>query len=170
VPSGRTSQLEVRHALADQVPEAVDESQRRSSSPGMMRVVAPEFLQVPVLVVEDEVLIGMMVASILEDIGFRSVTIAANSEQALRAADAHDFGLLVSDIILEHSKLNGIDIVVSLLERKPVPVVFITAHAGVGDLQRITVEASRAAVLRKPVAHRELNNAIAALTETWRTA
>jgi len=156
--------------LADQVPEAVEEPQARSPSPTVTRVVPSEFLQVPVLVVEDEVLIGMMVTSILEDIGFKSVTIAANSQQALQAAEAHDFGLLVSDIILEHSKLNGIDIVVSLLQKKPVPVVFITAHAGVSELQRITVETPRAAVLRKPVAHRELNNAIAALTATWRTS
>lgn len=153
--------------MADQVPEAIDKIEGRIPSPTVMREIPLAFLQVPVLVLEDEVLIGLMVASILEDIGFRSVVIAANSEQALQAAQAHEFGLLVSDIILEHSNLNGIDVVVSLLERKPVPVVFITAHAGVADLQRITVEAPLAAVLRKPVAKRELHNAIAALTEMW---
>jgi CheY-like chemotaxis protein len=134
-----------------------------------LRALPSHFLEVAVLVVEDEVLIGMMVASVLEDIGFSSVTIAANGQQALEAADAQDFGLIVSDIILEHSKLNGIDIVVSLMQRKPVPVVFITAHAGVAELQRIAAETPRAAVLRKPVVHRELHNAIAVLAGTWGT-
>ncbi len=132
-----------------------------------LRTLPSRFLDAAVLVVEDEVLIGMMLASLLQDMGFSSITIAANGEQALRAADAKDFGLIVSDIILEHSKLNGIDIVVSLMQRKPVPVVFITAHAGVAELQRIAAETPRAAVLRKPVAYRELHNSIAALVSTW---
>ena len=128
-----------------------------------LRTLPPHFLDVAVLVVEDEVLIGMMLASLLQDIGFSSVTIAPNAEQALEAADAQDFGLIVSDIILEHSKLNGIDVVISLMQRRPVPVVFITAHAGVAELQRIADEIPRAAVLRKPAIYRELHNAIAAL-------
>jgi len=131
------------------------------------RTIPAEFLRVPVLVIEDEFLIGMMVESILADIGFPSITLVANAEDALRAADAQEFGLVVSDIILENSRLNGIDIVVSLMQRKPAPTVFITAHAGVAELQRISAVTPRAAVLRKPVVERELHNAIAALVVDW---
>jgi len=135
------------------------------SKPG--RTIPPKFLSVPVLVIEDELLIGLLVESLLEDMGFSSITVAARAEEALKAADAYELGLIVSDIILENSKLNGIDIVVSLMRRRPVPTVFITAHAGVAEINRIAEVAPRAAVLRKPVVQRELHNAIAALVEDW---
>ncbi len=132
-----------------------------------VRTIPAEFLKVPVLVIEDEFLIGMMVETLLSDIGFTNITLAAHAEDALRAADTHEFGLVVSDIILENSRMNGIDIVVSMMQRKPAPTVFITAHAGVAELQRISAVTPRAAVLRKPVVESELHNAIAALVVDW---
>lgn len=132
-----------------------------------IRKIPSDFLLRPVLLIEDEALIGMLHEKLLEDLGFSSITIAVNGEQALKASEAIDFGMIVSDIVLERSKLNGIDAVVSLTRRNPAPTVFITAHAGVADLQRIKAETPRAAILRKPVTTRELNNAIAALIASW---
>lgn len=153
--------------MAEELPRSASTLQTDKAAMALSREISAENLRIAVLVVEDEVLIGMLVASLLEDIGFESVTIVADSAQALHASSEKDFGLVVSDIILENSRLNGIDIVASILRRRAVPVVFITAHAGVDDLQRIAIETPRAAVLRKPVVGRELQNAIAALTETW---
>jgi CheY-like chemotaxis protein len=134
-----------------------------------LRTISPDFLKASVLVIEDEVLIGMYVVSLLEEMGFASVALAASGGQALQAAEAQRFGLIVSDIILENSELNGIDVVTLLMNINPVPVVFITAHAGPAEIQRISDETPRAALLRKPVINREFHNAIAALVETWRT-
>jgi CheY-like chemotaxis protein len=139
----------------------------RQSKP--LRTISPDFLKASVLVIEDEVLIGMYVVSLLEEMGFASVALAASGGQALQAAEAQRFGLIVSDIILENSELNGIDVVTLLMNINPVPVVFITAHAGPAEIQRISDETPRAALLRKPVINREFHNAIAALVETWRT-
>jgi CheY-like chemotaxis protein len=148
------------------VERAADLRPATASKP--LRAISLDFLKTSVLVIEDEVIIGMYVASLLEEIGFSSVTLATSGEQALGAAEAQRFGLIVSDIILDNSEINGIDAVALLMDINPVPVVFITAHAGPSEIQRISDETPRAALLRKPVGHREFHNAIAALVETWR--
>jgi len=154
-------------SLADSPQQA-----REGGCPGAaakpLRTISPSALKEPVLVIEDEVLIGMYVVSLLEDMGFSHVSLAANGAQALQAAEDQKFGLIVSDIILEGSKLNGIDVVASITRKYPVPVIFITAHAGPSEIQRISQETPRAAVMRKPVVQRDLHNGIAALVETWR--
>ena len=152
-------------SLEDRV--AIEAHRTATSKP--LRTLRPKFLETSVLVIEDEFLIALFVANLLEEMGFASVTTAANEEQALQAADARDFGLLVSDIVLQNSRLNGIDIVTRLVRRNPAPVVFITAHAGPADIERIAAETPRAAVLRKPVDVRGLHNSIASLAETWQS-
>jgi CheY-like chemotaxis protein len=150
------------HASAEPAGDA-----RSATASKPLREISPDFLSASVLVIEDEVIIGMYVSSLLMEMGFSSVRLVASGAQALQAAEAQSFGLIVSDIILENSELNGIDVVALLMDINPVPVVFITAHAGPSEIQRISDETPRAALLRKPVIHREFHNAIAALVETW---
>jgi CheY-like chemotaxis protein/DNA-directed RNA polymerase specialized sigma24 family protein len=78
-----------------------------------------------VLVIEDEPLIALDLRRLLEGLG-HSVTIARTRDDALRAAAAHNPGLVIADIRLADGS-SGLDAVNDLLDRLTVPVIFVTA-------------------------------------------
>ena len=67
----------------------------------------PEVLAAPVLIVEDEAMIAWMLESLLEDMGFTAITVVATGDEALDAARRLSPGLIVSDINLGPSGLDG---------------------------------------------------------------
>jgi len=81
-----------------------------------------------ILIVDDEAAIRETVADILEDEGFRAQR-AANSDEALSAVDGGPPDLVLLDIWLEGSKLDGIAVLDEIKRREPeVPVLIISGH------------------------------------------
>jgi two-component system nitrogen regulation response regulator NtrX len=81
-----------------------------------------------ILVVDDEADIRMLVADILEDEGY-SCRVAADSDSALLAVEERLPGLVVLDIWLRDSVLDGIGILERLMSSHPtLPVVMISGH------------------------------------------
>lgn len=78
-----------------------------------------------VLVIEDEPLIALELKRILEGLG-HSVAIARTHDDALRAAQLKNPGLVIADIRLADGS-SGLDAVNDLLRSLTVPVVFVTA-------------------------------------------
>jgi DNA-binding response OmpR family regulator len=104
-----------------------------------------------VLVVEDDALIGMLLAEMLEDMGFSVCAIAATEEDAVADARRCKPGLMIVDEQLREG--NGSSAVQRILSAGPVPCVFIS-----GAQARSSRSAKK--VLRKPFAERDLVSAI----------
>jgi two-component system, NtrC family, nitrogen regulation response regulator NtrX len=81
-----------------------------------------------ILIVDDEADIRMLIAGVLKDEGYATRE-AANSDEALRELHARQPMLVVLDIWLQDSELDGIEILRRLREDMPsVPVVMISGH------------------------------------------
>ncbi|CAA7617507.1 Nitrogen assimilation regulatory protein NtrX [Candidatus Terasakiella magnetica] len=81
-----------------------------------------------ILIVDDEADIRDLIAGILEDEG-HSTREAANSDQALDAIGARRPNLVIQDIWLQGSKLDGLGVLEAIKRDHPeVPVVMISGH------------------------------------------
>ena len=81
-----------------------------------------------VLIVDDEAAIREVVSAVLEDEGYRPRG-AANSDEALREIDRRPPGLVLLDIWLEGSELDGLEVLDLVRRSHPdVPVIVISGH------------------------------------------
>ena len=84
-----------------------------------------------ILIVDDERDIRELVSDILEDEGYTTRT-AANSEECLAELDRERPGLMVLDIWLKDSGMDGIDILKHVKKNMPeIPVVIISGHGNI---------------------------------------
>lgn len=84
-----------------------------------------------ILIVDDEADIRELVAGILNDEGY-GTRVAGDSDGALAAIEARRPGLLVLDIWLQGSRLDGLELLDVIHERHPdLPVVIISGHGNV---------------------------------------
>jgi CheY-like chemotaxis protein len=77
-----------------------------------------------VLVVEDDAMIGMLLAEMLEDMGYVVSGIAATEDDAVADAARHRPGLMIVDEHLREG--SGLAAVDRILRTGPVPCVFIS--------------------------------------------
>lgn len=84
-----------------------------------------------ILIVDDERDIRELISDILEDEGF-ATRLAGNSDDAMAAVNAEEPALMILDIWLKDSKMDGIDILKTVKRDNPdVPVVIISGHGNV---------------------------------------
>ncbi|MDO8840455.1 MAG: sigma-54 dependent transcriptional regulator [Parvibaculum sp.] len=84
-----------------------------------------------ILIVDDEGDIRELVAGILNDEGYDTRS-AADSDRALAAIEARRPGLVILDIWLQGSKLDGLELLDIVRERHPdLPVVIISGHGNI---------------------------------------
>src|SRR3546814_5554812 len=84
-----------------------------------------------VLIVDDETDIRDLVAGVLEDEGYQTRG-AANSDEALAALSERRPSLVLLDVWLYGSKLDGLDLLVEMKRRDPtLPVVVISGHGNI---------------------------------------
>ena len=84
-----------------------------------------------ILIVDDERDIRELIGDILQDEGY-STRLAANSEECMREVTAEQPGLLILDIWLKDSEMDGIDILKKVKSEYPhVPVVIISGHGNI---------------------------------------
>ncbi len=91
---------------------------------------APVSTQPLVLVADDEPRITKLVAIALSEEGFRVVT-ANSGEQALEKAEEIRPDIVLLDIVMPD--LDGIEVMRQLRERRPVPVILLTAKGSTAD-------------------------------------
>ncbi|NVN05542.1 sigma-54-dependent Fis family transcriptional regulator [Asaia spathodeae] len=81
-----------------------------------------------ILIVDDEPDIRLLIEGLLRDEGYET-RVAANSDQALAAFRARRPSLVILDIWLQGSRLDGIDLLKTLKTEEPgLPVVMISGH------------------------------------------
>ena len=84
-----------------------------------------------ILIVDDERDIREVISDILQDEGF-STRVAGNSDEAMKAIAEERPGLLILDIWLKDSNMDGIDILKCVKRDYPeVPVVIISGHGNI---------------------------------------
>lgn len=123
-----------------------------------MVAVAAEGRSGRILIVEDEALIAQDIEQRLHDLGYEVCGIAATGEQAIRAADLHRPDIALMDIMLR-GDMDGIEAAEAIDERHQIPVIFLTAHADQGVLQRAKLT-QPLGYITKPFTERELSAAL----------
>ncbi|WP_299559293.1 sigma-54 dependent transcriptional regulator [uncultured Sulfitobacter sp.] len=84
-----------------------------------------------ILIVDDERDIRELISDILQDEGF-ATRLAGNSDDAMQAVNTEPPALMILDIWLKDSKMDGIDILKTVKRDNPdVPVVIISGHGNV---------------------------------------
>jgi CheY-like chemotaxis protein len=106
-----------------------------------------------VLVVEDDAVIGMLLAEMLAGMGHDTCAIAANEADAVAAADRCRPDLMIVDARLGDG--SGIAAVDEILRTGPVPHLFAS-----GNAPRVLVLRPSAVVLQKPFGEADLADAI----------
>ena len=84
-----------------------------------------------ILIVDDERDIRELIADILRDEGF-DTRMAANSDEAVAALNDREPSLMILDIWLKDSRMDGIDILKPVKRNNPdVPVIIISGHGNI---------------------------------------
>jgi two-component system nitrogen regulation response regulator NtrX len=120
-----------------------------------------------ILVVDDEADIRSLIAGVLEDEGYRPRT-AADSDATLAALAERRPALLILDIWLQGSRLDGLELLDVVKEKDPgLPVLIISGH---GNLDTAVAAIKRGAwdFIEKPFQADQLLMAVARATETER--
>jgi CheY-like chemotaxis protein/DNA-directed RNA polymerase specialized sigma24 family protein len=81
----------------------------------------------PILIIEDEPIISLELANIVEEMGHSVAGVATSRTKAVRAAEETSPGLILSDIQLANNS-SGIKAVEEIMAQHNVPVIFITAY------------------------------------------
>ncbi|HUJ12714.1 MAG TPA: response regulator [Thermoanaerobaculia bacterium] len=111
-----------------------------------------------ILVVEDETIVAMDLAATLRRMGHEIVGMVGTGAAAISSADAMGPDLILMDIRLKGA-MDGIETARAIRERRPIPVVFLTAHADVETVER-SKAASPYAYLVKPFDESTLHRVI----------
>ncbi len=120
-----------------------------------------------VLIVDDETDIRDLVAGVLEDEGYQTRG-AANSDEALTALSDRRPSLVLLDVWLHGSKLDGLDLLVEIKRRDPtLPVVVISGHGNI-ETAVTAIKLGASDFLEKPFEANQLVLVVARATETDR--
>jgi two-component system nitrogen regulation response regulator NtrX len=120
-----------------------------------------------ILVVDDEADIRSLIAGVLEDEGYRPRT-AADSDATLAALAERRPALLILDIWLQGSRMDGLELLDAVKAKDPgLPVLIISGH---GNLDTAVAAIKRGAwdFIEKPFQADQLLLAVARATETER--
>ncbi|MES2495070.1 MAG: sigma-54 dependent transcriptional regulator [Pseudomonadota bacterium] len=120
-----------------------------------------------ILIVDDEADIRELVAGVLEDEGYAART-AADSDSALAALDERRPSLVLLDVWLQGSRLDGLDLLDEIKRRDPtLPVLMISGH---GNLDTAVAAIRRGATdfIEKPFEAEHLLLLVDRATETDR--
>lgn len=104
--------------------------------------------KITILIVEDESIVALDLASGLERDGYTVAGIADNAEEAQQIFSAHDIDIMLMDVHIMGKK-DGIETAAALLKQKPVPVIYLTAFTDPATLDRAK-HTHPAAFLAKP--------------------
>ncbi len=120
-----------------------------------------------ILVVDDEEDIRELVAGVLEDEGYETRT-AANADAALDALSARRPSLVLLDVWLQGSRLDGLEVLEEIKKRDPsIPVLMISGHGNI-DTAVAAIRKGATDFIEKPFEADRLLHLVARATETER--
>ncbi len=101
-----------------------------------------------VLIVEDEVLVGMMLSKQITEYGFHVCDVVSTGEDALEAVEQQKPGVILMDVSLSGG-MDGIETAGKIREKVNVPVIFFTGYKQDKILRKRAAEVKPLAVLDK---------------------
>lgn len=111
-----------------------------------------------VLLVEDEMVVGLEIQKTLERLGYNVPDSFTRAENAIDFLQSREVDLVLMDVKLE-GKLDGIEATKLIHDTSEVPVVFITSFSNESVLKRIRGTEASGYVL-KPIHTGDLDNVI----------
>jgi len=124
-------------------------------------------MSLDVLIVDDEHDIRELVAGVLEDEGYQART-AADSDSALAALAERRPSLVLLDVWLQGSRLDGLDLLEEIKRRDPsIPVLVISGHGNI-DTAVAAVRRGATDFIEKPFEAERLLHLVERATETER--
>jgi two-component system nitrogen regulation response regulator NtrX len=124
-------------------------------------------MPIEILIVDDERDIRELVAGVLSDEGYECRT-AGDSDGALAALDARRPSLVLLDVWLHGSAMDGLEVLDAIKAREPeLPVIIFSGH---GNIDTAVAAISRGAVdfIEKPFEAEKLIHLVSRATETER--
>jgi CheY-like chemotaxis protein len=119
-----------------------------------------------ILIVEDELIVAENLRLALAGMGYEVPEPAGDSSTAIERAASLCPDLILMDIVLEGSGLDGIETAERIAKIMDVPVIFVTAHSDKKTLSRVKATGPYAYIL-KPFNERELAFAIELALERY---
>lgn len=119
-------------------------------------------MQKKILIVEDEVLVGMMLARKIQDFGYSVGEVLSSGEEAVSRVREEQPDALVMDITLA-GEIDGIDAAQQIRRESDVPVIFFTGYQDSKLMQRAG-SVNPVAILEKLGPDSDLQHALAKAT------
>ncbi|HTR84544.1 MAG TPA: sigma 54-interacting transcriptional regulator, partial [Reyranella sp.] len=120
-----------------------------------------------VLIVDDEADIRDLVAGVLEDEGFET-RLAGGSDEAIEALASRRPSLVLLDVWLQGSRLDGLELLDEIKRRDPsIPVLMISGHGNI-DTAVAAIRKGAVDFLEKPFESNHLLHVVGRATETER--
>ena len=120
-----------------------------------------------ILIVDDEADIRELVAGVLEDEGYET-RVAADADAALDALSARRPSLVLLDVWLQGSRLDGLEVLEEIKKRDvTIPVLMISGHGNI-DTAVAAIRAGATDFIEKPFEADRLLHLVARATETER--
>ena len=107
-----------------------------------------------IFIVEDDTIVALDMADLMERLGFEVVGPAVHQEQAIEIARTDKFDAAFLDVNLGGSKTS--EPVAEILRQRGIPFIFVTAY----DASEISFRVSDERVLKKPVTGDEMLGAL----------
>ncbi len=108
----------------------------------------------PVLLVEDEIIIGISLVYELQSRGYEVIYPVTCEEEVMRALNKHDIQIIIMDVHLARGE-NGVEIAEKIVAKKPLPIIFATGMSDQETMLRAQ-KLSPLAYLTKPLNYSEL--------------
>lgn len=124
-------------------------------------------MAIDILIVDDERDIRELVAGVLSDEGYECRT-AGDSEAALKAVDEQRPSLVLLDVWLHGSRMDGLEVLDAIKAREPeLPVIIFSGHGNI-DTAVAAISRGAADFIEKPFESERLLHLVAKATETER--
>ena len=117
-----------------------------------------------ILIVDDESVIVLGLMAQIEDLGVDVCGWAAQGEEAVRMAEAHQPGIVLVDVRLKGS-MDGVEAARAIQQKVGSRIIFLTGSRDAATLARIA-GAGASSVLFKPVSDIQLRDAIGLARES----
>ena len=83
-----------------------------------------------ILIIDDEVDIAKNISAILTDENYQTYK-ASNSDQAFDLISMYKFDLIILDVWLDNSKLDGLEILKEIRKKESLPIIVISGHGNI---------------------------------------
>ena len=111
-------------------------------------------MKIPVMIVEDEVIVSMEIANYLEELGYEVINISNNSVDAYTYALKYEPHIIMMDIRIK-GEVDGIDTASMIQEKINTSIIYLTAYCDETTVER-AIKTNPSAYLTKPFNKQEL--------------